>query len=429
MKLFAVVGSPISHSLSPGMFNAALEHCSIEAHYTRIACDGADEALGLFRKLGLSGMNVTSPLKETIALLVDPDGPAARLGAVNTVVTENGRMIGRNTDVIGVHRALSAGGIEIGRKKAVVLGAGGAGKAAAYALKHAGAAEVVLVNRTLEKARAFADGIGCRAAPMDDLGVELQAAGLFISCLPVHLPVDPSWLGKDLVVMDANYRSSSLEAAAREAGCRVVSGLDWLLFQAAETFERMTGRKAPETVMKAALARKPVHRSNIALVGFMGAGKTAVGRHLADALGWRHIDTDRAIETRIKTSVADIIRQRGEPEFRILEKAVLAESLCQNRAVLSCGGGIVLDAENRRLLRRNATVVWLWASADTALARVPPGTRPLLETGRAQERAEEILAERMPHYARTADFIVSGEVGGAADVAKAIASEYVDFSR
>ncbi len=141
----------------------------------------------------------------------------------------------------------------------------------------------------------------------------------------------------------------------------------------------------------------------------MGAGKTTVGRALADRLGWAFIDSDRQVEARTGRTVADIWRTEGEPGFRHLEREALEDALAataERPAVVAAAGGTVLDPRNRDLLRRHPPVVWLRARPETSAARVGTGeTRPLL-AGDPLGALQRLGAERRPFYEEVADTVV-----------------------
>jgi len=140
---------------------------------------------------------------------------------------------------------------------------------------------------------------------------------------------------------------------------------------------------------------------NIALIGFMAVGKSAVGRNLAKRLQRRFIDLDRMIEKRAGLKVREIFETKGEPYFRELEKQTLADLLQQPGHVIATGGGVVMDEENLRLLREKTLLVCLTASTDTILSRVGNGTkRPLLKGSNRRERVEELLKLRADKYAQ-----------------------------
>jgi shikimate kinase len=140
---------------------------------------------------------------------------------------------------------------------------------------------------------------------------------------------------------------------------------------------------------------------NIALIGFMAVGKSAVGRNLAKRLRRRFVDLDRMIEKHAGLKVREIFETKGEPYFRELEKQTLAELLKQPGHVIATGGGVVMNEENLRLLREKTLLVCLIASTDTILARVGNGTkRPLLKGPNRRERIEELVKLRADKYAQ-----------------------------
>ena len=152
------------------------------------------------------------------------------------------------------------------------------------------------------------------------------------------------------------------------------------------------------------------HNRNIVLIGFMGTGKSAVGRALAGRLQWRHRDTDTEIEREAGCSIADCFAAEGEAAFRQRETAMLARlltDLSSERSILSTGGGTPLRPENTALLQQSGTVVWLQASPEAILSRIGLNlsSRPLLAEylDNPKERIEDLLAARSAHYAALAD--------------------------
>jgi shikimate kinase len=138
---------------------------------------------------------------------------------------------------------------------------------------------------------------------------------------------------------------------------------------------------------------------NIALIGFMAVGKSAVGRTLAKRLRRRFVDLDRVIEKSEGLKVREIFEQRGEAHFRQVEKEQLAALLARSGYVIATGGGVVLDDENLALLKDQTFLVGLTAATDVILSRVGNGaTRPLLKAGNRRERIEELLAQRQARY-------------------------------
>ncbi|MFH0885312.1 MAG: shikimate dehydrogenase [Candidatus Micrarchaeota archaeon] len=410
--IFAIIGKPVLHSRSPQMHNAAFEELGLDAHYVRIATESREDGLDIARRMGIRGMNVTSPFKDIIEIVDSADPVAAKVGAVNTVLFKDGRTLGYNTDAHGVSESFIANGIGIKGKKAVVLGAGGAARAAVVAMIENGA-EVTIANRTVEKAKAMAQGfgVGYCSLSMPDLKKALAGCNLVVGCLNTSERVVPAGLLRpDMAIMDAYYASqSALTKDGLAAGCKVIDGREWLLHQGARAFGLFTGKKAPVGVMrKAVYAQNAKHEAgNIALVGMMGSGKDSVAKALSASNGMPVIDTDAEIVRMAGMEIKVIFAKAGEGGFRKMERGVLASLDGTTKHIINCGGGAVLNAQNRKTLKRVATVVWLWADAGTILARLPKdGSRPLLDGAEPEKKLNGLLAERMGAYAESSDLVL-----------------------
>ncbi len=423
-RVYGVAGNPILQSKSPAMFNAAFRELAIDASYIRLAASTAREVMACARETGVDGLNITSPFKTEIIQYLDQlEGDAEELGSVNAIVRKEGRFVGYNTDVAGVLGAVRSSGFNPAQAKAVVVGAGGAARAAVVALKSVGAT-VVLVNRTFEKALEGAAKLGCAPVPMDQIANALEGAGLVVSAgSTAERVIDPALLQRPMTILDANYgRQTALRDDALRAGCTVIDGREWLLGQALPAFTLFTGQKAPEGLMRKVLWKRRLDgRRNIALIGFMGSGKSVVAERIGSLAGMPVIDIDKKIEEREGLSVAEIFENSGEEGFRRLEQAEIDEVRLLAGHVVSCGGGAVLARPNVRVLRNNCLSVWLWVNAKTALQRVAgTAARPLLCCADPETAASRLLAQRIPHYAATCDFLVSTEGKSPEEVAERI---------
>lgn len=412
-NIFAVAGRPVLHSQSPLIFNRSFQDHDDNGVYTRISAETAPQALFLFEDIGLSGLNITSPLKEAIYEKLDTtDSAAASIGAVNTVIKDGDRLVGYNTDHMGVTSSLKKLGLSLQGSSSLVLGAGGAGRAAAYGLIHEGA-RVILANRTYDKALRAAESIGCQAAPLDNLKPLLDKTEILVSALAPRInPIEQEWLRPSHTVLDANYPHSALRSIAQRQGCATIPGEEWLLHQAIPAYELFTGREINKKSLMDARSvdvdSKPIY-DNISLIGFMGCGKSTVGPIVAEKLGFSYKDSDTMIEEREGKTVSEIFQHRGEQGFRALEKSVLSDIYQDKKIVCACGGGVVLDPVNCDTLSRKSLVVWLYASLESSLQRIDPGSRPLLDKAGAEEELEVLFRARIPLYARTADLIVPSD--------------------
>jgi shikimate dehydrogenase len=267
-SVVGVIGYPVAHSLSPRLHNTAFGHLGLDwvSVGFPVPPGQAAAALAGARALGIRGLSVTMPHKEAVAVAVDELSPeGARLGAVNCAVGSAGGWRGANTDGAGFVAALARGGrFSPSGTRCLVVGAGGAARAVIAALADAGAAEVVVVNRTEERARlaaALAGPVGRVGSAGDargcDLVVNATPAGMAgVDGGPDDWPVDPGLLGAGHVVVDLVYHPPVTPwlAAAAARGARTANGLGMLVHQAALQIELWTGCEAPVDAMWDAVA-------------------------------------------------------------------------------------------------------------------------------------------------------------------------------
>jgi len=269
-RLAAVIGSPVRHSLSPAIHNAAFAALGLDWVFValEVAPGAAPAAVEGMRVLGIDGLSVTMPHKEAVADAVDDLTPDARaLHAVNCVARDGQRLVGHNTDGDGFVASLRAGaGVDPKGCRAVVLGAGGAARSLVLALVRAGATEVVVVNRSPERAKvAAALASAARVGDTSDIAV----ADLVVNATPIGmgadegLPFDRSLLQRGQLVADLVYHplDTPLLRAARACGASTLDGLGMLVHQAARQLQLWTGMEPPVADMRAAaeaeLRRRP----------------------------------------------------------------------------------------------------------------------------------------------------------------------------
>jgi len=265
-QVAAVIGSPIGHSLSPVLHNAAFAAIGLDWVFTAFEVAEGDlpKALEGAVSLGIVGLSVTMPHKEVAATFADElVGAAARLGAVNCLIRDGGRLIGYNTDGDGFLKGLLHDtGLGVEEKRVLVIGAGGAARAVIEACASSGAEEVVVANRSVPRATtaaALAGAIG-RTVDLDSIRVAAARADVIINATPLgmqigdQLPLDPTMLAAGQLVVDLVYYPEVTQwmAELRGLGIEVYGGLSMLLFQAAEAFTLWTGEVPPVEVMASA---------------------------------------------------------------------------------------------------------------------------------------------------------------------------------
>ena len=269
MDVYGLIGNPVEHSLSPPMHEAAYDALGIDARYVTFEPpeDGGAAAVESAATLGVRGLNVTIPFKQQVLDAVETAPLAERIGAVNTIDFSTSPPTGYNTDAAGVVRSFSHHGVALSGT-AVVVGAGGAGRAAAFALADEGMT-VHVVNRTESKAHDLAGSVadshpdgeaGAQAHGLDALPDLLADADVLVNATSVGMdedrsPVPADALHGDLAVLDAVYSpiETRLLTDADAAGATTIDGAWMLLFQGVEAFERWTGRDAPVAEMNDAL--------------------------------------------------------------------------------------------------------------------------------------------------------------------------------
>lgn len=248
LDLFAVIGNPAGHSLSPAMMNALFRGLNLTALYAALEVDQLAEALEVLAGVGFRGLSVTLPHKEAaFRLAAEVDETAAAIGAVNTLRLEDGRYVGRNTDWLGANRALR-NILALPGKRAAVIGAGGVARAVVFGLKRE-QAEVTIFNRDIQRGESLAKSFGCRFRPLRELSAPAaadQEFDLVVQCTSAEIVgteaksiVPETFFVKDMVVMDTVYRpvKTPFLQAAERAGCKIVNGLEMLVYQGAAQVE------------------------------------------------------------------------------------------------------------------------------------------------------------------------------------------------
>jgi shikimate dehydrogenase len=268
-----LLGQPVAHSLSPTLHNAAFAALGIDAHYEArdVALQDLATAVEALRQPECLGANVTAPHKRAIVHLMDElSGEVLALGALNTIVNRGGHLRGENTDARGLAAWMNAARIDPSGAPALVLGAGGAARAAVWALADLEASAIVVLNRTVERAQDLVTELQPHITQVEVLWGNLDEAAepartpwrvvINATSLGHHgsaPDVHPSCYSPGSVAIELAYKPAltGFMVAAREAGVRAENGLGMLLYQAALGFERWTGQKPPIAVYEAAVQR------------------------------------------------------------------------------------------------------------------------------------------------------------------------------
>jgi len=269
MRVCAVIGNPVEHSLSPILHNSAFEKEGLPICYVAFRVEDLAAAMAGVRGFNLLGLSVTIPHKvEVLAYLDEVEDTARQIGSVNTVLNRDGKLIGFNSDGMGALRAIEEARIDLAGRRIAILGSGGAARAIAFSIgKAAGLEEMVLFGVEREQCRRLAEDLQkVLAFPVRwfdqnqaNLARYLRDADGIVHCTPVGMNPHPdaSLVSKDLLraeqfVFDIVYTpmKTRLLRDAESVGCRIVPGVEMFLYQAVFQFECWTGRKAPLALMR-----------------------------------------------------------------------------------------------------------------------------------------------------------------------------------
>lgn len=471
-RLLGLMGDPVEHTLSPVIHNTLSEILGLNNVYVpfHVKKEGLAKAVEGAFQLNILGLNVTVPHKnDVIASLCSVSDEGLAIGAVNTLVrTENGYR-GYNTDMLGLTREIKSYGIELVGRKVIILGAGGAAKAVAYMCMAEKASDIYILNRTLEKATEIAEHMNSffgrqtiRAMKLSDWrelvknrsdrdkSSENKAGGneaggngtdeivfsekyIVIQSTSIGLKPDNDRAviededfyrmidtGVDLIYSPFETKFMKL---CRRNGAKAYNGLKMLLYQGIIAYELWNDISVSEEVADRVYeVLEKNARNNTVLTGFMGCGKSTVGKRLAKATGRDFLDVDKYIVDKAGCSISRIFAEHGEEYFRALETEALNEIYnTVTGTVISTGGGLPMRKVNRDILNRLGEVVYLDVSPDCVYERLKDDTtRPLLQSENPMERIEELLGFRRPVYLDGADRTVNVSYRTVEDIIKDI---------
>ena len=441
-----LIGNPVHHTMSPAIHNTLSELTNTDMVYVPFEVNGEDVEAAVKGSLALDiqGLNVTIPHKgAVIPYLEEIDEVAERIGAVNTLVrTADGKGFkGYNTDYTGLLRSLKEKNVNLSGESVVILGAGGVARPAAFLCAVEGAKEIFILNRTLERSKALCSDVnafagGTIAHPMElsayselpgdrkYICFQMTQVGLFPDSDKAVIE-DSEFYRLVKTGFDAVYRplTTKFLQHCNEAGAVCISGLKMLLYQGVDAYEKWNDIKVgPEECEKVygKLLSELLEGRNIVLTGFMGSGKSSVGKELCKILGYEMIDTDAEIEKQQGTTISEIFEIRGEQAFRDMETDYVRELSVSGRTrmVLSVGGGLPIREENREYLKQLGSVVFLKATPETVYERVKDDeSRPLLKSEDVLGKIRQLQDARRDIYSLASDIETDTDDKTLSDVA------------
>ena len=377
-----LLGRKLAHSYSPAI------HAMLGDYAYRLYEKEPEELEDFLRNGDWDGINVTMPYKQTVMDYLDELTPMAKaLGAVNTILRRNGKLIGTNTDYFGFHSMITQSGLSPAGKKCLVLGSGGASRVVQTVLREYGA-NTVVISRTGENTYA-------------NIARHADAA-IIVNATPVGMypdtgisPVDLALFPKLEGILDLIYNPArtKLLMDAEKRNITAMNGLWMLAAQAKCAAEWFTGAPIPRRITAQIHDGIKRRQENIILIGMPGCGKSTIGRLLAEKAGRTFVDTDAEIEKMAKKTIPSIIAEDGEAIFRDWETRALETFGKETGLVIATGGGCVTMAHNYPLLRQNGRIYWLQRNLDDLATDGRPLSGDLEAMYRHREKMYEAFAD------------------------------------
>ena len=404
---FGLLGERLPHSFSK-------EIHGFIGGYEYSLCEVARENFQTFMEAkNFRGLNVTIPYKKDVIPFLDSlSEQAQKIGAVNTIINEGGKLRGYNTDFFGLKALIQKTGLELRGKKVLILGTGGTSQTAQAVARELKAGEILKVSRSQK-----GDAIDYSAATTvhSDANVIINTTPLGMypdnNALPISLAPFKNLEGVVDVIYNPLRTKLVLEAQAR--GLLSAGGLFMLVAQAVYAAEKFLDQKISQEKTAEIFSKILLQKENLVLTGMPGSGKSTVGKLAAMALQKTFVDTDDLITEKYGATPSVVIQEKGIETFRAYEKEVVAEAGAKTGLVIATGGGAVLAPENITALKQNGRIIFLDRPIEEI---VPTPDRPLsLDRAALQKRYDE----RIDTYRQTADCVLKVKGDAVATAAEA----------
>lgn len=409
---YGLIGEKLGHSYSKIIHEQLIDNYEYELHPLE-----KNEVDTFMKEKTFSAINVTIPYKQTVIPYLDEMSDAAKqIGAVNTVVNKNGKLIGYNTDYLGFQYTLQKHDIQIKDKKVLIMGNGGASKAIQAVIHNQEPKEVVIVDIVK------ADGI----LSIEEVYAEHLDCEVIVNTTPIGMfpktdgtSVDITRFKNCVACIDAVYNPlrTDFVLTAQALGIKGINGLEMLVAQAKYALEFFKDIKIDDSEIDRIYKEILLETSNVVLIGMPSCGKTTVGRRLAKKLDKEFIDIDTRIVDEIKMPISEFFEKNGEPAFREIESRICKEVSMKANCVISCGGGIVKNEMNVFYLKHNGLIVYLDRDIEKLIS---DDSRPLSSS---KEAVATLWKERDPLYRSSRELVVDNN-GSIESTVQNICKEY-----
>ena len=410
-KIYGLLGRKLGHSYSPQI------HAAFGLTDYQLIEKEPEEVADFLRDPALGAVNVTIPYKITAFELCDELTQAAQaIGSVNTVVRrDDGTLLGDNTDAFGFAYMAERAGISFEDRKVMILGGGGASRAARYVAEKAGARTIVIVERNGENNY---ENIFLH----DDADIIINATpvGMYPNNSESLIDINdfPCCTGVLDMIYNPCRTKLIMDAEAFDIPCS--DGLPMLVAQAKAAEERFFNKTISDDLIPTVLADLRFSTENIILIGMPGSGKNTIGKILAELTGKETIDIDDIIRKETGRDIQEIFDNGGEATFRKLEKAAIAQVGALSGKIITTGGGVAKDPDNYDLLHQNGRIYHIQRDIE----KLEIKGRPLSQHANMHQK----YRTREPLYRAFRDAIIDNN-GKAVDAAEAIRRDFHEYSR
>lgn len=391
---YGLIGEHLGHSFSKEI------HESISDYEYMLKEISKDQLDSFMKTKDFKGINVTIPYKEKVIPYLDYIDPSAQaINAVNTIVNNNGKLYGYNTDFLGLRDLILKSNVKVKDQKVLILGSGGTSKTALAVFKHleAGEIKIVSTNPTEDKI-SYEDAVTLH----NDANIILNATPVGMFPNNQDLIIDINRFNNLKAVFDVIYNplKTKLVQTAIAKGIKAYGGLYMLVAQAVYACCIFKDIELKQEVIDEVYTKLKKQKRNIVLIGMPSCGKSTIGRNLARKLNKEFVDIDKEIEKEIGTSIKTFIELNGEDAFRKLETEVTYKFSKLNNVVISTGGGVIKRQINIDNLKQNGKIIFIDRPLDLLK---PTSSRPLTND---IEKLRKTYSERYDIYIKSADLVI-----------------------
>ena len=403
-ELFAVVGRPIIHSKSPQLFNTVFRSEMTKNYYTRIAVENLSELKSIGAYCHFNYFNVTAPFKYQC----DSIHPAANLPS-NTLVKKEGAWTSANTDAIALKNIIAES--TQGLNNVLIIGAGGAAEAAILGLSDFDDMAIFLCARNIQATDALLVKYPMvKSLSWENLTENVLNHQGIVWTIPAKVASEKGVVFEEQqFIIDANYQQSLAAFSMITNPQNYRTGQDWLVAQAIPNISNLFPEIDLGSLGDLSRSLDENHLAKltrICIIGLPASGKTSIGKQLAVRMNRKWIDMDAAIESEAGCTIAQLFENKGEGYFRLLESEKLAALSKEENIVVSSGGGVVMSAYNRHLLKNEFFNIWLIINPKRAASRIINSERPLLNNVDELEKMIQLQDQRVGCYADSSDLAI-----------------------